>query len=184
MHVYKSIVLAILTGEKISRRVVIAIGRISQLEKIAPEKIAIGASRHWRIALAVLFVISICPISSPRIAATSVVVIWTDCPFWSYNVQLLGSKFSTNHNPILRGPLYEVLRHHLPQRCHPHHLVPGCELPLLGHVIFLQPVLGGAVVLCEPVLLLFALGLSVQCLFGVLWLWIFVLVQLPACMIF
>nr|GMD55692.1 hypothetical protein Iba_chr11dCG10400 [Ipomoea batatas] len=34
-------------------------------------------------ALAARFVISICPIGSPRVAATSAAVIWIDCPFWS-----------------------------------------------------------------------------------------------------
>nr|GMD63692.1 hypothetical protein Iba_chr12bCG17310 [Ipomoea batatas] len=38
-----------------------------------------------------------------RTAATSSVVIWIVCPFWSCNVQLLESKFSTNHSHIWRG---------------------------------------------------------------------------------
>nr|GMD60449.1 protein FAR1-RELATED SEQUENCE 5-like [Ipomoea batatas] len=64
--------------------------------------------------------------------------------------------------------LYEVLHHYLIQRCHPHHLVlrhhlvPGCELPLPGHVGLLQPILGGVVVFVERILLLFAFGLSIQ----------------------
>nr|GMD91946.1 protein FAR1-RELATED SEQUENCE 5-like [Ipomoea batatas] len=66
-------------------------------------KIALHSRRISGTALAARFVISICPIGSPRVAATSAAVIWIDCPFWSCKVQLLGSKFSTNHNPNLRG---------------------------------------------------------------------------------
>nr|GMD79439.1 hypothetical protein Iba_chr13dCG3900 [Ipomoea batatas] len=97
---------------------------------------------------------------SPRIATTSATVIWTGCPFWSCNVQLLASKFSTSYNPILRVPLSEVQSHHLPQRCHPHHpFVPGYELLLLGHVVP-QHALGGAVVLVLWVVVLVPLGLT------------------------
>nr|GMC64514.1 hypothetical protein Iba_chr02dCG5680 [Ipomoea batatas] len=65
-------------------------------------KIALHSRKISRTALAARFVISICPIGSPRVAATSAAVIWIDCPFWSCKVQLLASKFSTNHNPNLR----------------------------------------------------------------------------------
>nr|GMD82347.1 hypothetical protein Iba_chr13fCG7200 [Ipomoea batatas] len=99
--------------------------------------------------------------ANPRIATTSATVIWTGCPFWSCNVQLLASKFSTSYNPILRVPLSEVQSHHLPQRCHPHHpFVPGYELLLLGHVVP-QHALGGAVVLVLWVVVLVPLGLAV-----------------------
>nr|GMD97697.1 hypothetical protein Iba_chr15cCG5060 [Ipomoea batatas] len=87
--------------------VIIAAGVI---HAVVFSKIALHSRRISGTALATRFVISICPIGSPRVAATSAVVIWIDCPFWSCKVQLLGSKFSTNHNPNLRGTLYEA--HH------------------------------------------------------------------------
>nr|GMD34449.1 hypothetical protein Iba_chr09cCG12160 [Ipomoea batatas] len=60
-------------------------------------------------ALAILFLISMCPIGSPRVATISSKVIWSVCPFWSCNVQLFESKFSTRHILILGGRLV-VLR--------------------------------------------------------------------------
>nr|GLL19886.1 hypothetical protein Itr_chr02CG14160 [Ipomoea trifida] len=66
------------------------------------------------IAFTVLFVISIFPFGRPRTAATSSAVIWIVCPFWSFNVQLLGSKFSTNHSPIWRGKLVICRSRRLP----------------------------------------------------------------------
>nr|GMD78701.1 protein FAR1-RELATED SEQUENCE 5-like [Ipomoea batatas] len=66
------------------------------------------------IAFTVLFVISIFPFGKPRTAATSSAVIWIVCPFWSFNVQLLGSKFSTNHSPIWRGKLVICRSRRLP----------------------------------------------------------------------
>nr|GMC82400.1 hypothetical protein Iba_chr04bCG13050 [Ipomoea batatas] len=87
--------------------VIIAAGVI---HAVVFSKIALHSRRISGTALAARFVISICPIGSPRVAATSAAVIWIDCPFWSCKVQLLGSKFSTNHNPNLRGTLYEA--HH------------------------------------------------------------------------
>nr|GMD33854.1 hypothetical protein Iba_chr09cCG6530 [Ipomoea batatas] len=121
--------------------VIIAAGVI---HAVVFSKIALHSRRISGTALAARFVISICPIGSPRVAATSAAVIWIDCPFWSCKVQLLGSKFSTNHNPNLRGTLYEahhrrVLLSHPPQyhlHSHPHslppyyHLVLGFELAL------------------------------------------------------
>nr|GMC79874.1 hypothetical protein Iba_chr04aCG15020 [Ipomoea batatas] len=65
-------------------------------------------------ALAARFVISICPIGSQRVAATSAAVIWIDCPFWICKVQLLGSKFSTNHNPNLRA--LPIVGQHAPRQ--------------------------------------------------------------------
>nr|GLL16546.1 protein FAR1-RELATED SEQUENCE 5-like [Ipomoea trifida] len=87
--------------------VIIAAGVI---HAVVFSKIALHSRSISGTALAARFVISICPIGSPRVAATSAAVIWIDCPFWSCKVQLLGSKFSTNHNPNLRGTLYEA--HH------------------------------------------------------------------------
>nr|GMD34332.1 hypothetical protein Iba_chr09cCG11060 [Ipomoea batatas] len=46
-------------------------------------KIALHSRRISRTALAARLVISICPIGSPRVTATSAAVIWIDCPFWS-----------------------------------------------------------------------------------------------------
>nr|GMD12783.1 protein FAR1-RELATED SEQUENCE 5-like [Ipomoea batatas] len=46
-------------------------------------KIALHSRRISGTALDARFVISICPIGSPRVAATSAAVIWIDCPFWS-----------------------------------------------------------------------------------------------------
>nr|GMD31340.1 protein FAR1-RELATED SEQUENCE 5-like [Ipomoea batatas] len=66
------------------------------------------------IAFTVLFVISIFPFGRPRTAATSSAVIWIVCPFWSFNVQLRGSKFSTNHSPIWRGKLVICRSRRLP----------------------------------------------------------------------
>nr|GMD78362.1 protein FAR1-RELATED SEQUENCE 5-like [Ipomoea batatas] len=66
------------------------------------------------IAFTVLFVISIFPFGKPRTAATSSAVIWIVCPFWSFNVQLLGSKFSINHSPIWRGKLVICRSRRLP----------------------------------------------------------------------
>nr|GMD82637.1 protein FAR1-RELATED SEQUENCE 5-like [Ipomoea batatas] len=66
------------------------------------------------ITFAVLFVISIFPFGRPRTAATSSAVIWIVCPFWSCNVQLLGLKFSTNHNPSWRGKLVICRSRRLP----------------------------------------------------------------------
>nr|GMD88242.1 protein FAR1-RELATED SEQUENCE 5-like [Ipomoea batatas] len=79
--------------------VIIAAGVI---HAVVFSKIALHSRRISETALVVRFVISICPIGSPRVAATSAAVIWIDCPFWSCKVQLLGSKFSTNHNLNLR----------------------------------------------------------------------------------
>nr|GMD42315.1 hypothetical protein Iba_chr10bCG8190 [Ipomoea batatas] len=143
-------------------------------------KISLHSFKISSNALAILFLISMCPIGSLRVAATSSVVIWTICPFCSYNVQLIGSKFSLRHSPILRGPLYEGLSHHLPWMSHPHPLfVSGYQLLLLGHVVLLQPALVGVVVLFQWVLVLFVLGLSVQSLFRAFCLLMFVIVLLP-----
>nr|GMC95699.1 hypothetical protein Iba_chr05cCG11080 [Ipomoea batatas] len=46
-------------------------------------KIALHSRRISGTTLAARFVISICPIGSPRVAATSAAVIWIDYPFWS-----------------------------------------------------------------------------------------------------
>nr|GMD29316.1 protein FAR1-RELATED SEQUENCE 5-like [Ipomoea batatas] len=67
------------------------------------------------IAFVVLFVISIFPFGRPRTATTSLAVIWIVCPFWSCNVQLLGSNFSTNHSPIWRGKLVITRSRRLPR---------------------------------------------------------------------
>nr|GMC69180.1 protein FAR1-RELATED SEQUENCE 5-like [Ipomoea batatas] len=96
----------------------------------------------------------------PRTAATSSAVIWIVCPFWSCNVQLLGSKFSTNHSPIWCGKLV-ICHHHLPSWFHPQHpFALGCQPPLLGQVVLLQSALGGAAVLVQWVAPLVALVLA------------------------
>nr|GMD86938.1 protein FAR1-RELATED SEQUENCE 5-like [Ipomoea batatas] len=107
----------------------------------------------------------------PRTAVTSSAVIWIVCPFWSFNVQLRGSKFSTNHSPIWRGKLVICRSRRLPNpmsftawRCAGFscstavHLFPlDCQPPLLGQVVLLQYALVGAVVPLQCVVPLVAL---------------------------
>nr|GMD39430.1 hypothetical protein Iba_chr09fCG13470 [Ipomoea batatas] len=60
--------------------VIIALG---VMHAVLFSKIALHSRRISGTALAARLVISICPIGSPRVAATSAAVIWIDCPFWS-----------------------------------------------------------------------------------------------------
>nr|GMC58050.1 WEB family protein At3g02930, chloroplastic-like [Ipomoea batatas] len=134
------------------------------------------------IAFTVLFVISIFPFGRPRTAATSSAVIWIVCPFWSFNVQLLGLKFSTNHSPIWRGKLVICRSRRLPNpmsftawRCagfscstvvHPFPL--DCQPPLLGPVVLLQYALVVPVVPLQWVVPLVALVRALQWMLGAL----------------
>nr|GMC95875.1 protein FAR1-RELATED SEQUENCE 5-like [Ipomoea batatas] len=120
------------------------------------------------IAFTILFVISIFPFGRPRTAATSSAVIWIVCSFWSFNVQLLGSKFSTNHSPIWRGKLVICRSRRLPNpmsftawRCAGF----SCSTAV---VVLLQSALVGAAVPLQWVVPLVALVRALQWMFGAL----------------
>nr|GMD86539.1 protein FAR1-RELATED SEQUENCE 5-like [Ipomoea batatas] len=80
--------------------VIIALG---VMHAVVFSKIALHSRRISRTALAARLVISICPIGSPRVTATSAAVIWIDCPFWSCKSQDFTSQRSLAIAAVLRG---------------------------------------------------------------------------------
>nr|GMC84800.1 protein FAR1-RELATED SEQUENCE 5-like [Ipomoea batatas] len=92
-------------GSAASTPIIFLFNAFSEIYAVVFSKTHLHSFKISSNALAVLFVISICPFGRPRTAATSSAVIWIVCPFWSCNVQLLGSKLLTNHSPIWRGKL-------------------------------------------------------------------------------
>nr|GMC95579.1 unnamed protein product [Ipomoea batatas] len=120
---------------------------------VAFSKIHLHSFKISDNALAVLFVISICPFGRPRTVATSSAVIWI---------------FGVAHGLVALQPWLVFLEvplseghHHLPWWCHPlHPFAPGCQPRLLGQVVLLQSTLSGAAVLVQWVAALVALVLA------------------------
>nr|GMC93835.1 hypothetical protein Iba_chr05bCG6190 [Ipomoea batatas] len=139
---------------------------------VAFSKIHLHSFKISGNALAVLFVISICPFGRPRTVATSSAVIW----IFGITQGLVALQ---PWLVFLEVPLSEG-HHHLPWWCHPlHPFAPGCQPRLLGQVVLLQSTLSGADVLVQWVAALVALVLALQWLFGTLCLLMCFLVLLP-----